>query len=133
MFKSFLVACGAVLVAAVGFIGSPVTTTAASAATPCTLVAHFPDAGGNVRAYATISCSGPNTIQVQTCLQQLVTGGWVNVVGGCQTSQRIFSTHTSATGKTYYATCGRWYRTWAWGYNNGKTGTALSAGYQGCS
>lgn len=139
MKKAWTRILGAALLMAAGLLALPATMTAASAAatssatSPCVLVAHYPYSGGNVRAYATMSCSGADNIQVQTCLQQLITGGWKNVVGGCQTSQEVHGTQISATGKSYYPTCGRYYRTWAWGYNDGKTGTTLSSSYKGCS
>lgn len=138
MRKLPLATFGAALLTAVGLLALPATTSAASAAVrpsvpACTLTAYYPLSGGNVRGSANISCGTSDNIQVQTCLQQLVTGGWENVVGSCQTSQEVNGTSISATGKSYYPTCGRWYRTWAWGYNDGLTGTALSDTYKGCS
>jgi hypothetical protein len=126
------------LVTAAGLLALPATMATASAVVhpsinPCTLTAHGPGSGGIVRGYATMSCSGADNIEVEACLQQLVTGGWKNVVGGCQTSQEVHGTSISATGKSYYPTCGRYYRTWAWGYNDGKTGTVLSGSLKGCS
>jgi hypothetical protein len=129
---------GAALVAAAGLLAIPATTATASAAvrpdiSPCTITAYYPTSGGNVRGYASLSCSGGDDIEVEACLQQLVTGGWEDVVGGCQTSSYVYGTYISATGKSYYPTCGRYYRTWAWGYDDGDTGTALSDSYKGCS
>ena len=99
----------------------------------CTTTAYDPVSGGEVRGYATLSCSSAENIQVQACLQQLITGGWVDVVGGCQTSQEVHGTYTSATGKSYYPTCGRYYRTKAVSTINGTAGKPLyGGGYQGC-
>lgn len=138
MRKSSVATFGAALLTAVGLLTLPATMTAASAATrpdisPCTLTAYYPTSNGDVRGAASLSCSGEDTIQVQACLQQLVTGGWQNVVGGCATSPTEFTTYVSATGKSYPPTCGRWYRTWAWGDNDGETKTVLSDTYQGCT
>jgi hypothetical protein len=133
-----LITFGAGLLAVAGLFSLPATMTAASAATavpanyPCTLTAYYPLSNGFVRSYATMSCSGAEYIQVETCLEQLVTGGWQNVVGSCKTSPEAYGTYISATGQSYYPTCGRYYRTWAWGYN-GETGTTLSSAYKGCS
>lgn len=113
------------------------TATAASAATPddgCTLGAYYPYSYGAVRGYAQIyNCHASHDIQVQTCLQQLIPGGWKNVVGGCQTSQEVYGTFISATGKSYYPTCGRYYRSWGWADVDGHTVTAESNSYKGCS
>lgn len=133
-----LITFGAGLLMAAGLLTLPATMTAASAAASaavpkCTLVAHYPYTNGAVRGYATMSCPSSANIKVQACLQQLVTGGWHNVVGGCQTSQEVYGTYISATGKSYYPTCQRYYRTWAWGYVDGDTGTVLSSSYKGCS
>lgn len=140
---------GAGLLAAAGLLVLPATAPGASAATAtsatvsthqavtpdatCTTSAYDPVSGGNVRAYATLSCTAAEDIQVQACLQQLITGGWVDVVGGCQTSQEVYGTSISATGKSYYPTCGRYYRTKAVSTINGSTGSPLYGnGYQGC-
>jgi hypothetical protein len=136
--RSSLAIFSAAVLTGAGLLTLPATMTAASASTrpdisKCVLTAYYPTSNGKVRAAASFSCAGEDTIQVQTCLQQLVTGGWENVVGSCATSPTEFTTFVSATGKSYDATCGRWYRTWAWGYNDGDTGTALSDSYQGCT
>ena len=113
------------------------TAMAASAATPddgCTLGAYYPYSNGVVRGYAQIdNCGASHDIQVQTCLQQLIPGGWRNVRGGCQTSQEVYGTFISATGKSYYPTCGRYYRSWGWADVDGHTVTAVSNSYKGCS
>jgi hypothetical protein len=98
---------GAALVAAAGVLGLPATVSSASAAVR-------PDITPCVLTAYYPSSNG-------------------DVVGGCSTSAEIYGSHLSATGKSYYTTCGRYYRTWAWGYNDGDTGTALSSSYKGCS
>ena len=130
-----LATLGAGMLVAAGLLALPAT--AALAATPddgCTLGAYYPYSNGVVSGYAQIyNCNNPRDIQVQTCLQQLVTGGWQNVVGGCQTSQEVYGTFISATGKSYYPTCGRYYRSWGWADVNGHTVTEVSRSYKGCS
>jgi hypothetical protein len=133
--RTFATAGASILIAA--SLGVVPGTGSAGAATPdngCTLGAYYPYSGGIVRGYAQIyNCNGSHNIQVQTCLQQLVTGGWQNVVGSCATSQEVYSTFISATGKSYYPTCGRYYRSWGWAYVDGGTVTEVSNSYQGCS
>lgn len=131
-----LMAAGLLLVVPTALVAP---TTAASAAT-CTLFAGYPYSNGNVSGYAQISCTSAENIQVEACLQQLVTGGWQNVVGSCQTSQYVHGKFISATGRSYYPTCGRWYRSWAWSYINGVSGNTVNSGdsgqggtYKGCS
>jgi len=146
MRKLSAAAFGAGLLAAAGLLVLPATMPASAATVPATSVSHTvkpsatcttsaydPVSGGEVRGYATLSCTSSEDIQVQACLQQLITGGWVDVVGGCQTSQEVYGTYTSATGKSYYPTCGRYYRTKAVATVNGSTGSPLYGnGYQGC-
>ena len=122
-----------------GLLALPATMPAASASVrpgiyPCTLTANYPrESSSVVGASGSLSCSGEDTIYVTVCLEQLVTGGWQQVVGSCSTSPTVYSTYISTAGKSYVATCGRYYRTRASGYDDGDTGTVVSSGYQGCT
>lgn len=135
MKRKSLISLVAGLLTIAGFLALPAT--AALADTPvdgCHLGAYYPLSNGAVRGYAQIyNCNTSHNLQVETCLQQLVTGGWENVVGGCQTSQQGYGTFISATGKSYYVTCGRWYRSWGWADVDGYTATEYSNSYKGCS
>jgi hypothetical protein len=137
--KSSLVSYGAALLTAVGLLAAPATMSAASAAVhprivPCTLTAYEPStSSGDVQGYATFSCSANDDLQIEVCLQQLITGGWVDVVGGCYTSPVYDTNYLWAQSKAYPPTCGRYYRTWAEGWNDGVSGSTVSDGYEGCS
>jgi hypothetical protein len=81
---------------------------------------------------AEIDCNHSASVEVQACMQQLVTGGWQTMNWTCRTfgprDQPIIFVATA--GVSYY-TANRYYRTWAWGSVNGATGTTLSSSCKG--
>jgi hypothetical protein len=108
--KSPFTALAATAVMAGGLLALPATMPAASASVrpgiyPCTLTANYPrESSPVVGASGSLSCSGEDTIYVTVCLEQLVTGGWQQVVGSCSTSPTVYSTYISTAGKSYIAT-----------------------------
>ena len=108
----------------------------ASAATisDCTFYATNPiTAADDLAAHGEINCSSNHSLQIEVCLQQLITGGWVDVVGSCATSPVTYGTSQAAGGKGYSQTCNRYYRNWAWVKVDGATSTDLSSSYKGCT
>lgn len=115
--------------------GSVATATAGGPL--CHVYAAYPEAAVHLaRAGVSVDCPSVQHIQAQTCLYQLVTGGWRKVVGSCNTSSLVFARAKAIYGKTYPATCDRFYKTWAWGYVRGATPSAVSGwsgSWKGCT
>lgn len=98
--------------------------------TGCTIGATKPAAGApHVVATATIRCASEHVNErLESCVQQLV-GSWQTIASTCVTSPPLpgkaakvyvdFSARVSPVK-------GRTYRSWAWGYVNGPTATAIS-------
>ena len=109
--------------------------------TNCTLTAgdplYYTDLGtppGNQWiGFSYVLCqSGYDNLEIQTCLQQLVTGGWKTISSTCETGRNNNDDNVSSyTGGLSSLVKGRYYRTWAWGYVNGKTSTTESSGVKG--
>ncbi len=142
MLKRRLVLLTAVLAAAAVF--SPSMASAATVSPDatsingCTLGAYYPEVnyGNNVRALGEIyNCNGYHYMDLTACLQQLVSGGWQNVVGSCQRlpqgSGMLYTNALGAQGPQYTATSGRYYRTDAYGAVDGYYAEEYSRSYQG--
>lgn len=112
------------------------TAGAASAATigNCTYFASNPiTAADDLVTEGQISCTSNHNLQLQVCLEQLITGGWVDVVGSCHTSPVIYGRSQATNGKAYSQTCNRYYRNQAWVTVDGATASTLSSSYKGCT
>lgn len=83
--------------------------------------------------FGAVSCkSGYDELEVQVCMQQLLSSGWETMQWSCGTGKDKNSDVVSAyTNRVSYLTKGREYRTWVWGYVNGKTNTTESPGVKG--
>jgi hypothetical protein len=103
----------------------------------CTLTAdvpgHTPGFYAPRAAGGTIKCpSWRNNIQLQVCMQQLVSGGWQTMHWTCTYTGTVSGLGVSAISyNVSYYTAGRWYRSWAWGDVNGANTAIVSAGCQG--
>jgi hypothetical protein len=97
----------------------------------CTLEAHTPnllDRDGN----ADVSCDFDSTFRMETCLQQLVIGGWKTIGFTCTSfSEFGFGGISQTSRQVPFWTRGRWYRTWAWVEVNGSQTTATSGTIKG--
>lgn len=72
--------------------------------------------------------SGDAYMSVQTCLQNLVTGGWANVSCFAPSTYK----YEASVSETFGRVCpvkNRYYREWTWGKVNGQTATYLSTGF----
>jgi hypothetical protein len=89
------------------------------------------DYGPNTRFGSAAFWGDGRYYTLESCLQQLVTGGWETIQWSCS------SVNTSGyaginTGAVPYWTNGRWYRTAAWVWiNGGASGWIVSDGCQG--
>lgn len=97
----------------------------------CTLRAWKPNghAGDPMRSWGEIDCPRNESVEVQVCMQQLITGGWQTMEWSCVTHSPpggVGDLTGVASQPVPYYTNGRWYRTWAWGYASGATNTTLS-------
>lgn len=79
--------------------------------------------------------TGDAHMNVQTCMWQLVTGGWQQMNWTCDgpASSPQWASLLSASTPRVCLTPGRWYNEWTWGYVNGATGTYFSGSLQGGS
>jgi hypothetical protein len=80
-----------------------------------------------------VGCNTNNHVQVQVCLQQLVTGGWETIDFTCADYDWYGSAVTWAyrSHQVPYWTAGRWYRSWAWIDSGGHTASGASGGFKG--
>jgi hypothetical protein len=96
----------------------------------CTFAVTSPSPSGR-NGFAVLGCPNNENLQLQVCLQQLVTGGWQTINWTCTTTHSLSYYVDEHSGKVPYYTNGRWYRTWAWGYANGASRPIVSSGFQG--
>jgi hypothetical protein len=96
----------------------------------CTFAVYSPSGSGR-DGFAQLGCPNNEDLQLEVCLQQLVTGGWQTINWTCATTHSLSYYVDEYSGKVPYYTSGRWYRTWAWGYANGASRAIVSGGFQG--
>jgi len=96
----------------------------------CAFAVYSPSGGGR-NGFAQLGCPNNENLQLQVCLQQLVTGGWQTIDWTCSTTHSLSYYVDEYSGKVPYYTNGRWYRTWAWAYANGASRAIVSGGFQG--
>jgi hypothetical protein len=103
------------------------------------LLAYSPNYWTAKQSSSTIVNGGyvNDLFQTKVCMQQLVSGGWQTMDFTCVTGYvDIYGDHINTNPISYY-TNGRWYRTWAWGYNHNPytnqtyTNTCVTNGCQG--
>jgi hypothetical protein len=101
----------------------------------CTVYAEISQSDRN--GFGEISCgAAKNTLEVETCLEQLVTGGWQTIDFTCRdfTNAGTNDHHYlyTASGAVPYWTSGRWYQTQVWvRVNGGGWGYQTSEGLKG--
>jgi hypothetical protein len=96
----------------------------------CTFAVYSPSPSGR-NGFAQLGCAYNENLELEVCLQQLVTGGWQTINWTCATTHSLSYYVDEHSGQVPYYTSGRWYRTWAWAYANGATRAVVSGGFQG--
>ncbi len=106
------------------------TNTLAYGSGPCHVGANFYGTGGGGYAGAGYNgCPWTQWMQLQTCIQYLVTGGWQNYF--CWTSTGQYTSYISHSTMTFYPGnwSNRWWREQTWGYASGSTAIVYSDSY----
>lgn len=119
--------------------GNPLAPASPQNAVVCTVTAWQPDNYAHLRmsGYGSIICTqNVDELQLQECMQNLVTGGWQTTIclPGANSHYTAYGTNY-IDGETIFSGCvqNRWYRMWAWGwayYGNTTSGTDTSNGTQ---
>jgi hypothetical protein len=78
-----------------------------------------------------ITCPNKESLKIQVCMQQLISGGWSTMQWTCVQASDYGTLVFANTPQIPYYTKGRWYRTWTWGSANGHPATYVSSGIQG--
>jgi hypothetical protein len=101
----------------------------------CTMYAEISQQDRN--GFGEISCgNSENKLEVETCLEQLITGGWQTINWTCEdfTNAGTNDHHYlyTASGQVPYWTTNRWYQTQVWArVNGGAWGYLTSEGLKG--
>nr|HEX4317795.1 hypothetical protein [Kofleriaceae bacterium] len=101
----------------------------------CTMYASISQ--GTRNGFGEVSCGNyENTLEVETCVEQLVTGGWQTINWTCfDYSNANTGDHHYVWATSYavpYWTSGRWYQTQVWArVNGGAWGYLTSEGLKG--
>jgi hypothetical protein len=113
--------------------GEKTDVAAAGSVSGCTIYASITK--GDKNGFGEIACPYyADSLEVEACLEQLVTGGWETIDWTCAVYSSS-SDHTFLWTTTYavpYWTAGRWYQTQVWArVNGGAWGYTTSTGIQG--
>lgn len=113
-----------IILAVLAPLGTAAIPATANAATPiggsgCDLHAYLPSHQSGIQWYASgeISCNTSSNLDIQVCMQQLVSGGWQTIGSSCTSGSSMGLVTKDITSESYDVslTLRRWYRTWDWG------------------